>query len=137
MERRTPPATPISAEARSKQKKTRHISAPEESVERCRLLSRLVRTVHMTGAPEQGGELVLEAVSLARRLNDLPSLFDALACEVMHVGARPLPADKFPERGSVVYAELAVGLGRSKRPCSFGRATNDKSVPAVYLDRIQ
>jgi predicted ATPase/class 3 adenylate cyclase len=85
----------------------------EESVERCRLLSRLVRTVHMTGAAEQGREFALEAVALARRLNDLPSLFDALACEVMHVGARPLPAEKFPERESVLQelSQIAEELG--------------------------
>lgn len=85
----------------------------EESVERCRLLSRLVRTVHMTGAAEQDGEVALEAVALARRLNDLPSLFDALACEVMHVGARPLPSDKFGERESVLQelSQIAEKLG--------------------------
>ncbi|WP_027798032.1 AAA family ATPase [Paraburkholderia dilworthii] len=85
----------------------------EESVERCRLLSRLVRTVHMTGAGEQADELVLEAVALARRLNDLPSLFDALACDMMHIGARPLPADKFPERASVLQelSQIAEDLG--------------------------
>ncbi|MFL9962886.1 AAA family ATPase [Paraburkholderia sediminicola] len=74
----------------------------EESVERCRLLSRLVRTVHMTGARKPTGELVVEAVDLARRLNDLPSLFDALVCELMHIGARPLPAGKFAEREGVL-----------------------------------
>jgi tetratricopeptide (TPR) repeat protein len=85
----------------------------EESVERCRLLSRLVRTVHMTGAGEQADELVLEAVALARRLNDLPSLFDALACDMMHIGARPLPADKFPERANVLQelSQIAEDLG--------------------------
>jgi predicted ATPase/class 3 adenylate cyclase len=85
----------------------------EESVERCRLLSRLVRTAHMTGAREQVDEFALEAISLARRLNDLPSLFDALACEVMQIGARPLPAEKFPERQSVLQElrQLAEQLG--------------------------
>ncbi|PRX18121.1 SAM (Sterile alpha motif) domain-containing protein [Paraburkholderia sp. BL18I3N2] len=85
----------------------------EESVERCRLLSRLVRTVHMTGAREQTDELALEAVALARRLNDLPSLFDALVCEMMHVGARPLPADKFAERERLLQelSRIAEDLG--------------------------
>ncbi|MEM5330948.1 AAA family ATPase [Paraburkholderia sp. JHI2823] len=85
----------------------------EESVERCRLLSRLVRTVHMTGASEQRSEFALEAVALARRLNDLPSLFDALACELMHVGALPLPANRFPERESVLLElrQIAEILG--------------------------
>ncbi|MBC8746968.1 MULTISPECIES: AAA family ATPase [Paraburkholderia] len=85
----------------------------EESVERCRLLSRLVRTVHMTGAREQADELVLEAVALARRLNDLPSLFDALVCDMMHIGARPLPANKFAEREGVLQElrQIAEALG--------------------------
>ncbi|MGF6754242.1 AAA family ATPase [Paraburkholderia sp. GAS42] len=85
----------------------------EESIERCRLLSRLVRTVHMTGAREQTGELALEAVALARRLNDLPSLFDALVCEMMHVGARPLNVGKFAERQSVLQElrQIAEDLG--------------------------
>jgi class 3 adenylate cyclase/tetratricopeptide (TPR) repeat protein len=85
----------------------------EESVERCRLLSRLVRTVHMTGARERSGEFALQAVALARRLNDLPSLFDALACEVMYVGARPLTANRFAERESVLQelSQIAENLG--------------------------
>jgi tetratricopeptide (TPR) repeat protein len=67
----------------------------------------------MTGAREQTGELALEAVALARRLNDLPSLFDALVCEMMHVGARPLPAGKFAERQSVLQElrQIAEDLG--------------------------
>ncbi|TDN58980.1 adenylate/guanylate cyclase domain-containing protein [Paraburkholderia sp. BL10I2N1] len=85
----------------------------DESVERCRLLSRLVRTAHMTGARGQADELVLEAVALARRLNDLPSLFDALVCDMMHIGARPLPADKFAERESALQElrQIAEALG--------------------------
>ncbi|ADG20296.1 adenylate/guanylate cyclase [Paraburkholderia atlantica] len=85
----------------------------EESVERCRLLCRLVRTVHMTGAREQSSEFAEEAVALARRLNDLPSLFDALACELMHVGALPLPANRFAERESVLLElrQMAEDLG--------------------------
>jgi tetratricopeptide (TPR) repeat protein len=55
----------------------------------------------------------LEAVALARRLNDLPSLFDALVCEMMHVGARPLLAEKFAERESVLQelSRIAEDLG--------------------------
>ncbi|WP_235025866.1 ATP-binding protein [Caballeronia arationis] len=85
----------------------------EESVERCRLLSRLVRTVHMTGGPGQSDAFALEAVALARRLNDLPSLFDALACEVMHVGGRPLPAARFAERAAVLQemSQIAEEIG--------------------------
>jgi len=85
----------------------------EESVERCRLLSRLIRTAHMTGAREQRIESAMEVVDLARRLNDLPSLFDALACELMHVGALPLPANRFAERESVLLElrQIAEALG--------------------------
>jgi tetratricopeptide (TPR) repeat protein len=85
----------------------------EESVERCRLLSRLVRTIHMTGAREQSSEFALQAVALARRLNDLPSLFDALACELMHVGALPLSADSFVQRANVLLElrHIAETLG--------------------------
>ncbi|BCQ28606.1 adenylate/guanylate cyclase domain-containing protein (plasmid) [Caballeronia sp. NK8] len=85
----------------------------EESVEHCRLLSRLVRTVHMTGAREQSSEFALQAVALARRLNDLPSLFDALACELMHVGALPLSADSFVQRANVLLElrHIAETLG--------------------------
>jgi class 3 adenylate cyclase/tetratricopeptide (TPR) repeat protein len=89
------------------------LTGTEESVMRCRLLSRLVRTVHMTGAREQSSEFSRKAVALARRLNDLPSLFDALACEVMHVGALPLSADRFAERESVLLElrQIAEELG--------------------------
>ncbi|SAK77687.1 adenylate/guanylate cyclase domain-containing protein [Caballeronia ptereochthonis] len=85
----------------------------EETVERCRLLSRLVRTLHMTGGAARGFEFAFEAVALARRLNDRPSLFDALACEVMHVGAQPLPAYKFAERQAVLQelSQIAEELG--------------------------
>jgi class 3 adenylate cyclase/tetratricopeptide (TPR) repeat protein len=80
----------------------------EETVARCRLLSRLVRTLHMTGQFQRGGEIAGEAVALARRLGDRPSLFDALACELMHVGARQLPAAKFPERQSVLEELIQI-----------------------------
>ncbi|MFP3566150.1 AAA family ATPase [Paraburkholderia sp. SIMBA_030] len=85
----------------------------EETVERSRLLSRLVRTHHMTGAFQPGGEMARQAVALARRLGDRQSLFDALLCEVMHVGARDLPAAKFPERRSVLeeLCQIAEDLG--------------------------
>ncbi|MFL9936903.1 adenylate/guanylate cyclase domain-containing protein [Paraburkholderia sp. RL18-103-BIB-C] len=85
----------------------------EETVERSRLLSRLVRTLHMTGAFRRGGEMARQSVALARRLEDRQSLFDVLLCEVMHVGARRLPAAKFPERRSVLeeLRQIAEDLG--------------------------
>jgi hypothetical protein len=42
----------------------------EETVERCRLLSRLVLALRMTGEFERSDELAPEAVALARRLGD-------------------------------------------------------------------
>ncbi|EUC14494.1 AAA family ATPase [Paraburkholderia hospita] len=85
----------------------------EESVERCRLLSRLVRTLHMTGESAEGVKFGFEAVALARRLNDRPSLFDALACELMHVGAQPLQANDFAVRHGVMreLRQIAEELG--------------------------
>jgi class 3 adenylate cyclase/tetratricopeptide (TPR) repeat protein len=80
----------------------------EETIARCRLLSRLVRTLHMTGKFQRGGEIAGEAVALARRLRDCPSLFDALACELMHVGAHGLPAVKFPQRQSVLEELIQI-----------------------------
>jgi tetratricopeptide (TPR) repeat protein len=80
----------------------------EEAVERCRLLSRLVRTFHMTGGADRGVEFAFEAVALARRLHDRPSLFDALACEVMHVGAHPLPGHKFGDRQAVLMELMQI-----------------------------
>jgi class 3 adenylate cyclase/tetratricopeptide (TPR) repeat protein len=80
----------------------------EETVERSRLLSRLARTLHMTGAFQRGGEISGHAVALARRLGDRPSLFDALACELMHIGARHLPATRFPERQGVLEELIQI-----------------------------
>jgi class 3 adenylate cyclase/tetratricopeptide (TPR) repeat protein/type II secretory pathway predicted ATPase ExeA len=90
-----------------------------ETVERSRLLSRLVRTLHMTGAFQRGGELARQAVALARRLGDRQSLFDALLCEVMHVGAHHLPAANFPERRSVLeeLSQIAEDLGDEHSIC--------------------
>jgi predicted ATPase/class 3 adenylate cyclase len=73
-----------------------------ETVERCRLMSRLARTLHMTGAFERAGEIARQATALARRLGDGPSLFDALACEMMFVGAVPLTAAGFLDRQQVL-----------------------------------
>jgi class 3 adenylate cyclase len=85
----------------------------EETIERCRLLSRLVRTSHFTGESGRGVQYAFEAVALARRLNDRPSLFDALACKLMHVGAQPLPAHEFAARHGVMQElrQIAEELG--------------------------
>ncbi|QCP47803.1 guanylate cyclase [Trinickia violacea] len=85
----------------------------EETLERCRLLSRLAVTLRMTGEVKQSDELAREAVALARRLGDRASLFDALACEVIQVGAQHLPAARFAERQAVLeqLSQLAEELG--------------------------
>jgi tetratricopeptide (TPR) repeat protein len=73
-----------------------------ETVDRCRLMNRLARTLYMTGSFERAGEITRQATALARRLGDGPSLFDALACEMMFVGAVPLPAAGFLDRRHVL-----------------------------------
>jgi class 3 adenylate cyclase/tetratricopeptide (TPR) repeat protein len=84
-----------------------------ENVERCRLMNRLARTLHMTGSFERAGEIARQATALARRLGDGPSLFDALACEMMHVGAVPLTVAGFLERQQVLeeLRQIAEQLG--------------------------
>jgi TolB-like protein/class 3 adenylate cyclase len=71
---------------------------PEDSLERCRLLSRLANSLHMTGSFKRAGEVASAARVLARRINDEPSLLEVLLCELMFVGADPLPIEQFPER---------------------------------------
>ena len=73
-----------------------------ETAERCRLLSRLASSLHTTSSFERAGEIARQAVALARRLGDGPGLVDALTCELMRVGARPLPMAEFPERQRVL-----------------------------------
>lgn len=84
-----------------------------ETVDRCRLMSRLARTLHMTGSFERAGEIARQATALARRLGDGPSLFDALACEMMHVGAVHLTAAGFLNRQHVLeeLRQVAEQLG--------------------------
>ena len=70
----------------------------EDTVERCRLLSRLANTLHARGEVGRGGDLSRQAAVLARRLDDGASLIDALSCELFQVGGRPLPKARFAER---------------------------------------
>ena len=92
-----------------------------ETIERCRLMNRLVRTLHMTGSFERASEIAHQATALARRLGDGPSLFDALAYEMMHVGARHLTATEFLSRQRLLeeFRELGERLGDSE---SIGEA---------------
>ncbi len=84
-----------------------------ESIERCRLMSRLARTLHMTGSFERAGEMAHQATALARRLGDGKSLFDALVCEMMHIGALHLTASAFLDRQHVLeeLRQIAEQLG--------------------------
>jgi class 3 adenylate cyclase/tetratricopeptide (TPR) repeat protein len=93
----------------------------EETVERCRLMNRLARTLHMTGKFERAGEITRQATALARRLGDGPSLFDALACEMTFVGAVPLTATAFSER-QLVLEELRQVAERVGDAESIGHA---------------
>ncbi len=70
-----------------------------ETVERCRLLSRLASSLHTTGAFERAGDVTREAIALARKLDDTSGLLDALMCELTDIGVRALPIEEFPRRG--------------------------------------
>jgi class 3 adenylate cyclase/tetratricopeptide (TPR) repeat protein len=78
----------------------------EDGVQRCRLLGRLATTLHMTGAFDRADDVTQEAIAVARRLGDAPGLVDALSCEIMHIGARPISRSDFAERRRVL-AELS------------------------------
>ena len=84
-----------------------------DTIERARLLSRLARTLHMTGVFERGAEVAREAVELARRTADPTSLFDALLCEVMQVGSCPVPAQAFAQRHATLdeLCQIAERIG--------------------------
>ena len=88
-----------------------------ETVERCRLLSRLASSLHTTSSFERANEIARQAVALARRLGDGPGLVDALTCELMDIGARPLPVAEFPERQRVLeeLSQMAEGLGDERQ----------------------
>jgi tetratricopeptide (TPR) repeat protein len=69
-----------------------------ESVDRCRVLSRLANTLYITGSFERAAETARQAVILGRRLGDDASLVDALSCELTLIGGRPLPISEFADR---------------------------------------
>jgi class 3 adenylate cyclase/tetratricopeptide (TPR) repeat protein len=75
---------------------------PEDSLERCRLLSRLASSLYISGSFERAGEVANAARVLARRMSDDSSLLLILMCELMHVAANPLPLRQFPERRRVL-----------------------------------
>jgi tetratricopeptide (TPR) repeat protein len=79
----------------------------EETVERCRLLSRLVFALRMTGEFEQSDKLAIEALALARRLGDPSSLSDALACEAPRAGGQASERELLRDQDEVAEGSAA------------------------------
>ncbi len=103
----------------------------KDSLDRCRLLSRLANSLHMTGSPERAGEIAAEALALARSLDDRGSLLYALMCELMHVGANPIAREQFGERRKRLQEieQLAEQVGLAGR-AEVARAR----LQAAYLE---
>jgi hypothetical protein len=70
----------------------------QDSVERCRVMSRLGRALFYNGVDERGNALLHDATDIARRLGDLEALCDALMCEHIVTTGYPWSAREFPER---------------------------------------
>jgi hypothetical protein len=79
-----------------------------ESVDRCRVLSRLGRALFGVGVTQRASELLHDAVNLARRLGDREALWEALACEHFATVGYPWSARQFPERRKALGEMLAV-----------------------------
>jgi hypothetical protein len=71
---------------------------PEETMNRCRLLSCLGRALQSIGAAERASEVTRKAMPLARRLNDQPSILDCLMCEILSSNTSPITAQQFDHR---------------------------------------
>jgi len=101
---------------------------PEASLDRCRLLSRLTNSLHMTGASERAREIAGEALGLARNLDDGVSILYVLMCELMHVGAAPLAAKQFADRARLlaeieeVADRVGTAAGQESVRAQIGRA---------------
>jgi tetratricopeptide (TPR) repeat protein len=80
----------------------------EDPVGRSRLLGRLASALHRTGAFERAAVTTAKAIELARRVGDPEGVFDALICELLGVGARPLPSAEFPRRRQVLEELIAI-----------------------------
>jgi TolB-like protein/class 3 adenylate cyclase/tetratricopeptide (TPR) repeat protein len=91
---------------------------PGDSLERCRLLSRLTNCLRISGSFERADEIASAARALALRINDESSLILLLGCELMHVGANPLPIEQFPERRRVLD-EIERLSGRVRMPAGY------------------
>ena len=79
----------------------------EESVDRCRVLSRLGRAL-FGSMSERARKLLDEAVNLARRVGDPQALWDALVCADATTAGYPWSASQFPERRRALDEMLAV-----------------------------
>ena len=79
-----------------------------DTVERCRVLSRLGRALFDNGDDERGTALLRDGTDMARRLSDLEALCDALMCEHTVTSGYPWSASEFPERRRALEEMLAV-----------------------------
>jgi len=79
-----------------------------DTVERCRVLSRLGRALFDSGYDERGAALLRDGTDMARRLGDLEALCDALMCEHTVTSGYPWSASEFPERRRTLEEMLAV-----------------------------
>jgi tetratricopeptide (TPR) repeat protein len=79
-----------------------------DSVERCRVLSRLGRASFEIGFDERGRALLREAADMARRVGERETLCDALECEHILTTGHPWSAGEFPERCRRLDEMLAV-----------------------------
>jgi tetratricopeptide (TPR) repeat protein len=73
-----------------------------ETVTRCRLLSRLARTLLLLGKTGRAREVMQTARAMAQRLDDRRSQFDILTNELLHNGAKPLRASQFADRQGAI-----------------------------------
>jgi tetratricopeptide (TPR) repeat protein len=74
-----------------------HALGPNESVERCRVLSQLGRALLDRGEIERANELSCAAGDMARRLGDRRALYNALICERTARTGHPYSASQFLE----------------------------------------
>jgi class 3 adenylate cyclase/tetratricopeptide (TPR) repeat protein len=89
---------------------------PSETVERCRVLSRLGRAVLDKGEIDRANELSRAASDMARRLGDRQALVDALICERDARTGYPYRAPEFPcmRRALDEMLAAAEGIGDPK-----------------------
>jgi class 3 adenylate cyclase/tetratricopeptide (TPR) repeat protein len=79
-----------------------------ESVERCRVLSRLGRALFELGFDVRARSLLSDATAIARGLGDRHALFDALLCEHITTTGYPWSAGEFPKRREALDEMVAI-----------------------------